>query len=75
MSREKNLDPIGEKIERLGAKISAGCLFYDLTPGGNHDMCEVFSEFVNLIVYCNEKKLYHVRDNALKTLQSWITVE
>lgn len=73
--REKNLYPIGEKIERLGAKISAGCLFYDLTPGGNHDMCETFSEFVNLLVYCNEKKLYSVRDNALKTIQSYTTIE
>lgn len=72
--REKNLDPIGEKIERLGEKISAGCLFYDLTPG-RHDMCVTFSEFINLLVYCNEKKLYSVRDNALKTIQSYITIE
>ena len=73
--REKNLDPIGGKIERLGAKISAGCLFYDLTPGGEHDMCETFSEFINLLVYCNEKKMYSVRDNALKTIQTYITIE
>lgn len=73
--REKNCDPIGEKIERLGAKISAGCLFYDLTPGGEHDMCETFSEFINLLVYCNEKKMYSVRDNALKTIQTYITIE
>lgn len=73
--REKNLDPIGGKIERLGEKISAGCLFYDLTPGGDHDMCETFAEFIYLLVYCNEIKLYHERDSALKTLQSYMTIE
>ena len=73
--REKNLYSLGEKIERLGAKISAGCLFYDMIPGGDHDMCETFSEFINLLVYCNEKKLYSVRDNALKTIQGYITIE
>lgn len=73
--REKNLDPIGEKIERLGVKIGTSCLFYDFTPGGDHNMYETFVEFINLLVYCNEKKLYHVRDNALKTLQSHIAIE
>lgn len=72
---EKNLNPIEEEIERLGAKISSGCLFYDLTPGGDHDMYETFSEFVNLLVYCNEKKLYSVRDNALKTIQGCVTIK
>lgn len=65
---EKNFGPIGEKIERLGASLSAACLFYDLTPGGNHDMGEKFAEFIELLVYCNEHKLYAVRDNALKKI-------
>lgn len=69
MSSEKNLSNVGEKIQRLGAKISAGCLFYDLTPGGEHDMSETFSDFIDLIVYCNENKLFHERDDALKKIQ------
>lgn len=67
--REKNLSNVGEKIQRLGAKISAGCLFYDLTPGGEHDMSQTFSDFIDLIVYCNENKLFRERDEALKKIQ------
>ena len=66
--QEKKFDRVGEKIERLGAKLSAACLFYDLTPGGEHDMGENFADFIELLVYCNEKKLYSVRDNALKKI-------
>ena len=69
---EKNFDRVGEKIERLGAKLSAACLFYDLTPGGEHDMGENFADFIELLIYCNEKKLYSVRDNALKKISSII---
>ena len=69
MSSEKNLSNVGEKIQRLGAKISAGCLFYDLTPGGEHDMSKTFSDFIDLIVYCNENKLFRERDEALKKIQ------
>lgn len=69
MPGEKNLSNVGEKIQRLGAKISAGCLFYDLTPGGEHDMSETFSDFIDLIVYCNENKLFKERDDALKKIQ------
>lgn len=65
---EKNFGPIGEKIEKLGVKISGACLFYDMTPGGNHDMTEKFIEFIELLVYCNEHKLYAARDNALKKI-------
>lgn len=65
---EKNFDRVGEKIERLGAKLSGACLFYDLTPGGEHDMGENFADFIELLLYCNEKKLYSVRDNALKKI-------
>lgn len=69
MANEKNLSNAGEKIQRLGAKISAGCLFYDLTPGGEHDMSQTFSDFISLIVYCNENKLFRERDEALKKIQ------
>lgn len=69
MANEKNLSNVSEKIQRLGAKISAGCLFYDLTPGGEHDMSETFSDFIDLIVYCNESKLFRERDEALKKIQ------
>lgn len=69
MSSEKNLLNVGEKIQRLGAKISAGCLFYDLTPGGEHNMSQTFSDFIDLIVYCNENKLFRERDEALKNIQ------
>ena len=69
---EKNFDRVGEKTERLGAKLSAACLFYDLTPGGEHDMGENFADFIELLIYCNEKKLYSVRDNALKKISSII---
>ena len=69
MANEKNLSNVGEKIHRLGAKISAGCLFYDLTPGGEHDMSKTFSDFIDLIVYCNENKLFRERDEALKNIQ------
>lgn len=68
MANEKNLSNVGEKIQRLGAKISAGCLFYDLTPG-EHDMSQTFSDFIDLIVYCNENKLFRERDEALKKIQ------
>lgn len=69
MANEKNLSNVGEKIQRLGAKISAGCLFYDLTPGGEHDMSGTFSDFIDLILYCNENKLFKERDDALKKIQ------
>ena len=68
MTSEKNLINVGEKIQRLGAKISAGCLFYDLTPGGEHDMSQTFNDFIYLIVYCNENKLFRERDEALKKI-------
>ena len=71
MANEKNLSNVGEKIQRLGAKISAGCLFYDLTPGGEHDMSETFSDFIDLIIYCNENKLFRERDEALKKIQKF----
>ena len=71
MANEKNLSNVEEKIKRLGAKISAGCLFYDLTPGGDHDMSKTFSDFIDLIVYCNENKLFHERDKALKRIQRY----
>ena len=71
MASEKNLPNVGEKIQRLGAKISAGCLFYDLTPGGEHDMTETFNDFIDLIVYCNENKLFNERDDALKKIQKF----
>ena len=69
MANEKNLSNVGEKIQRLGAKISAGCLFYDLTPGGEHDMSETFGEFIDLIIYCNENRLFRERDEALKKIR------
>ena len=71
MASEKNLSNAGEKIQRLGAKISAGCLFYDLTPGGEHDMSETFGDFIDLIIYCNENKLFRERDDALKKIQKY----
>lgn len=67
MANEKNLSNVGEKIQRLGAKISAGCLFYDITPG-KHDMSETFGDFIGLIIYCNENKLFRERDEALKKI-------
>lgn len=72
MATEKNLSNVGEKIQRLGSKISAGCLFYDLTPGGEHDMSETFSDFIDLIIYCNENKLFKERDDALKKIQRFM---
>lgn len=69
MANEKISSMFGEKIQRLGAKISASCLFYDLTPGGEHDMSETFGDFVDLIIYCNENKLFRERDDALKKIQ------
>lgn len=71
MQHAKKFDRAGEKIKRLGAKISASCLFYDLTPGGDHDMSETFSDFIDLIVFCNENKLFHERDEALKKIQRY----
>ena len=71
MSNAKKFDHAGEKIKRLGAKISAACLFYDITPGGGHDMIETFSDFIELIVFCNENKLYRERDEALKKIQRY----
>ena len=69
MASEKNLSNVGEKIQRLGAKISAGCLFYDITPGGGHDMSKTFDDFLDLIIYCNENKLFRERDEALKKIR------
>lgn len=67
----EKFDCVEEKIQRLGAKISAGCLFYDLTPGGDHDMSETFSDFIDLIIFCNENKLVRERDEALKKIQRY----
>lgn len=84
MSREKNFKTkeelfydltIGETIERVGTKITGACLFYDLTPGGDHNMCETFAKFIDILLYCSEKKLYAERDSALKVLKSYITIE
>lgn len=72
MESEKNMSNVVEKIQRRGEKIFAGCLFYDLTPGGNHDMCQTFIDFVDLIVYCNKNKLFRERDEALKKLRDII---
>ena len=69
MESEKNLSNVGKKIQRLGVKISSSCMFYDLTPGGEHDMSQTFSDFIDLIVYCNENKLFRERDEALKNIQ------
>ena len=66
---------IGETIERVGAKIVGACLFYDLTPGGDHNMCETFEEFINILLHCTEKKLYSERDSALKVLKSYVTIK
>ena len=72
---EKNPYRVEEKIERLGAKLSAACLFYDLTPGGSHDMGENFADFIQLLIYCNEKKLYSVRDHALRKILDTLIIE
>lgn len=71
MPKPKKFDCVEEKIQRLGAKISAGCLFYDLTPGGDHDMSKTFSDFIDLIIFCNENKLVRERDEALKKIQRY----
>lgn len=70
-SPKKNALMAGKEIERLGAKISAGCLFYDLTPGGDHDMSDTFIKFIDLIIYCTENKFYEDRDDALKMIQKY----
>ena len=72
MEVEKNSYAIKKKLEKSGAKVSAACLFFDLAPGGTHDAGENFLEFVDLILYCNEKKLYSVRDAALRKLREII---
>ena len=72
MEAEKNFDYAQKKLERKGAALAGACLFYDLTPGGSHDAGENFREFIDLILYCNEKKLYSVRDKALKKIREMI---
>lgn len=83
VTRKKSIDKealfydltIGETIERVGTKIAGACLFYDLTPGGDHDMCETFAKFIDILFYCKEKNLYAERDRALKVLKSYLTIE
>ena len=65
----KKFDNVGEKIELCGAALAGACLFYDLTPGGSHDAGEKFREFIDLILYCNEKKLYSTRDASLRKIR------
>lgn len=71
--REKNSKPIAEKIVRTGHAISAACLLYDLIPGGNHDMTEKFIDFIRLLRYCDENKMYSVRELAVKKLLEDLT--
>lgn len=66
---------IGETIERVGVKVAGACLFYDLTPGGDRNMCETFAELIDILLYCTEKKLYAERDSALKVLKSYLTIK
>lgn len=74
MEAEKNFDDVKKKLERKGAALSGACLFYDLTPGGSHDAGENFREFIDLILYCNEKKLYAVRDSALRKIRETMII-
>lgn len=72
MEAKKNSDGIKKNLEKKGAALAGACLFYDLTPGGSHDAGENFRDFIDLILYCNEKKLYSVRDSALKKIREII---
>lgn len=65
---EKIYRDIEEKIACRGAAITGACLFYDMTPGGSHNMVELFNSFIELLLYCNAHKLYSIRDNALKKI-------
>lgn len=74
MSRPKKFyDAEEEKLTWLGARITTACFFYDMTPGGDHDMEKDYAEFIKLLIYCNEKKLYTSRDRALKRVLSTIS--
>ena len=35
---EKIYSDIEEKLTWLGARVTTACFFYDMTPGGDHDM-------------------------------------
>lgn len=61
------------EIERKAHYIASCCLFYDITPGGSHDATENFVEFLKLLLVCSEKKLYSVRDGALKRIVEILT--
>ena len=61
------------EIERKAHYIASCCLFYDITPGGSHDATENFVEFLKLLLVCSEKKLYSVRDGALKRIVDSLT--
>lgn len=61
------------EIEKKGNFIASCCLFYDITPGGSHNATETFAEFVELLILCSEKKLYNVRDGALKRILKNLT--
>lgn len=76
----KKLDVDSEKIyvasteiERKAHYIADCCIFYDITPGGSHDATENFVEFLKLLLVCSEKKLYSVRDGALKRIVESLT--
>ena len=69
----KKFDHVEEKLTWLGARITTACFFYDMTPGGDHDMEKDYAEFIKLLIYCNEKKLYISRDRALKRVLSTIS--
>lgn len=61
------------EIERKAHYIANCCLFYDITPGGSHDATENFVEFLKLLLVCSEKKLYSVRDGALRRIVESLT--
>ena len=69
----KKFDRVEEKLTWLGARVTTACFFYDVTPGGDHNMEENWGDFIELLIYCNEKKLYSLRDSALKRVLSTIS--
>ena len=68
MERRKFSGPIGEKIEENSNLVSIACMTLDLIPPVSNTYTKAYREFVELIVYCNEHKLYNVRDKILKKI-------
>jgi len=68
MEKRKYAGPIGEKIEEKFNCVAVACLSLDLIPPRTQTYSDALKEFVELIVYCNQNKLYHVRGRVLEKI-------